>query len=56
MNRERLSKELHDLKKNYIPNVSAGPLNSNNIFNWGANIIGPEGTPYEGGVFNLDIT
>ena len=28
----------------------------NNEFEWLAHIIGPEKTPYEGGIFFLDIT
>ena len=27
-----------------------------NVLKWKATITGPEGTPYEGGVFTLDIT
>ncbi|AAF34303.1 putative ubiquitin-conjugating enzyme E2 31 [Arabidopsis thaliana] len=29
--------------------------NSNNIYEWTAVIRGPDGTPYEGGMFNLSI-
>jgi ubiquitin-conjugating enzyme E2 D/E len=51
---KRLTKELDELKKNSIPNVSAGPV-KNDLFEWGAVILGPEKTPYEGGIFYLDI-
>ena len=27
----------------------------NNLFQWKASIPGPEGSPYEGGVFNLTV-
>jgi ubiquitin-conjugating enzyme E2 D/E len=50
----RLTKELADLKKNSIPNVSAGPV-KDDLFEWSAVILGPEKTPYEGGIFYLDI-
>lgn len=34
--------------------VTARPLESD-LFTWHANIRGPEGTPYEGGVFHLEL-
>lgn len=52
---QRLTRELKDMEKNDIPNMSAGPIN-NNLFEWSAIILGPCGTPYEGGVFYLDIS
>jgi ubiquitin-conjugating enzyme E2 D/E len=55
MDIKRLKRELNDMNKNDIPNLSAGPINDN-LFEWGAVILGPVGTPYEGGVFNLDIS
>jgi ubiquitin-conjugating enzyme E2 D/E len=52
---KRLQKELLDMQKNDTPNLSAGPVNDN-LFEWEAVILGPIGTPYEGGVFNLNIS
>jgi ubiquitin-conjugating enzyme E2 D/E len=52
---KRLTKELNDMKKDDIPNLSAGPVNDN-LFEWEAVILGPIGTPYEGGIFNLKIS
>lgn len=52
---ERLKKELIDLNTNPICNCSAGPSDDNDIYNWTATITGPEGSPYEGGVFELVI-
>ena len=52
---QRLNKELKDMLKDDIPNLSAGPINDN-LFEWGAVILAPVGTPYEGGVFNLTIS
>ena len=50
----RLTREFQDLIKNPIENVSAGPL-SDNILKWEATIIGPTGTPYEGGIFKVSM-
>lgn len=52
---KRLKKELDDMQKNDIPNLSLGPVNDN-LFEWEAIILGPISTPYEGGVFNLSIS
>ena len=52
---KRLQKELIDIQKDDTPNLSAGPVN-NNLFEWEAVILGPIATPYEGGVFNLNIS
>ena len=50
----RLLKELADIKKESTSNIYTGPKN-NNLFEWDATIFGPIGTPYENGVFKLDI-
>jgi ubiquitin-conjugating enzyme E2 D/E len=54
MSIRRLNKELLELEKDPPLNCSAGPINED-MFNWEATIIGPEKTPYEGGVFRLTI-
>ena len=51
----RIQKELLEMKTNPPLNCSAGPDNEDNLFKWSATIYGPEGSPYEGGIFNLSI-
>jgi ubiquitin-conjugating enzyme E2 D len=51
----RLKKELDQLQKSPPENCSAGPVDDKDIRHWKAMIIGPTGTPYEGGVFYLDV-
>jgi len=50
----RIQKELGDIAKEPIVNCDAAPI-GDNMFNWKAKIKGPPGTPYEEGVFALDI-
>jgi len=51
---KRLKAEIQDLEENPVSNCSAGPL-EDNITHWKATIFGPENTPYENGIFKLDI-
>jgi ubiquitin-protein ligase len=51
----RLNKELKDITKQPPTGIRAGPTKSTNMYEWTATIIGPEGTPYAGAVFNLKI-
>jgi ubiquitin-protein ligase len=52
---KRIKKEIEEMQKFPPENCSAGPLNDNNLFEWRATIMGPEGSPYHGGIFNLKI-
>lgn len=51
----RIHKELQDLLKDPLENITAGPVDDSNIFDWTATLIGPEDTPYSGGLFYLTI-
>ena len=52
----RLQKDLKELEDQTVPlvGVSARPL-SNSLYIWHGNLRGPEGTPFEGGVFHIEI-
>ena len=50
-----ITKYLKDIGADPCDNImSAGPV-SDDLFNWHASIMGPSDTPYEGGVFWLDL-
>jgi ubiquitin-conjugating enzyme E2 D/E len=51
----RILKEITDMKNNPPDNCSAGPENDSNIMLWKATIIGPKASPFENGIFFLNI-
>jgi len=51
---KRLQREISDMR-DPPENCSAGPKNDNNLGEWAATLIGPSGSPYEGGTFELSI-
>ena len=50
----RLKSELAEMHKDAPANCSAGP-EEDDLSMWAAQIVGPVGTPYEGGLFELSI-
>ena len=51
----RLNKELKEMKKNNIINISTSP-DRDNLFEWKAIILGPIDTPYQNGIYHIDIS
>jgi ubiquitin-conjugating enzyme E2 D/E len=52
---KRIIKEIKNLEKDVLPNMTAGPVSTLDYFKWEASIQGPPDSPYEGGIFNLSI-
>ena len=51
----RIHKEWADFVNDAPCNLIAGPISDDNMFQWEATIMGPNDTPYAGGIFNLRI-
>ena len=53
---KRIARELEMIQTDPPCNCSAGLVNEKDVFVWDASIMGPVGSPYEGGVFNLKVS
>ena len=51
----RLMSDLRHMEENGPDGCSAGPADDDNLFVWRASVVGPEDTPWEGGVFSLTM-
>ena len=53
---KRLMRDLRELDEQTVPlvGISARPLSSS-MYTWHGNLRGPEGTPFEGGVFHFEM-
>ncbi|ESK91612.1 ubiquitin-conjugating enzyme e2 e2-like [Moniliophthora roreri MCA 2997] len=54
MTMKRIHREIADLKKEDLGALTLAPT-EDNLFLWKGTIPGPDGSVYEGGVFNLDV-
>ena len=54
MAKRRITKELNDFNKNPVLYCTASPVNDD-LFHWIVTIKGPKDTPYQSGLFKLDI-
>jgi len=51
---QRLNKEIADLEKTPIDSANAGPTGED-LFKWQATLMGPDKSPYAGGVFFVEM-
>jgi len=54
MTMKRIHREIADAQKEDLGAITLAPT-PDSLYRWKATIPGPEGSPYEGGVFNVDI-
>ncbi|KAF2496808.1 ubiquitin-conjugating enzyme [Lophium mytilinum] len=52
---KRLFKEYRGLSSDPPEGITAGPVTEDDMFLWEALIQGPEGTPFEGGIFPAEL-
>jgi len=54
---KRIKKEWRRAQQSPIPGITTQPIgeSDDDMFHWTGSMIGPEGSPYQGGIFNVDI-
>ena len=52
---KRLLQEYKNLTNDPPDGITAGPVSEDDLFIWEALIQGPEGTPFEGGIFPAEL-
>ena len=52
---KRIQKEIMELNYTLIEVISARPDNESDLYHWTAYIMGPADSPYEGGIFKVNI-
>mmetsp|Transcript_8207 Transcript_8207/g.13259 ORF Transcript_8207/g.13259 Transcript_8207/m.13259 type:complete len:165 (+) Transcript_8207:180-674(+) len=53
--KQRLMTDLKEMHNEPPEGCSAAPANDNNLFVWNASIIGPDESPWEGGIYGLRL-
>ncbi len=51
--KKRLMSDLMEMQNEPPEGCSAAPANESNLFVWNASIIGPDESPWEGGIYGL---
>ena len=51
----RLASDLRSIQADAPAGCSASPANDYNLFSWNATIVGPDESPWEGGIFTLRL-
>ena len=51
---KRIKKELEQINQDPHYCWTAAPIKNSDLFSWHAELLGPDNTPYEGGVFLFD--
>ncbi|OIR57366.1 MAG: ubiquitin-conjugating enzyme E2 [Amphiamblys sp. WSBS2006] len=52
---KRLQNEMTEIENDPLPLISIEQPDKDSLFKWVATMQGPKGTPFEGGVFKVDI-
>ena len=55
MSLKRIQKELREINYTLIEVISARPVIESDLYHWEAYIMGPDDSPYKGGIFEVSI-